>query len=151
MQYYFKKGLNMSAIDKKICFMLYASSRLIIGKYQPLLKKHNLTYLQYLILELLWENPMISMDSLCQTLFLDSGTLSPVLKKMEKREFLSRTREINDERRVNIIITDKGNNIQKHAKDITECIIRHIDINEDEQKNIIELLKKLTHNLIKEN
>lgn len=109
---------NLQKLENQICFPLYAASRLIIKKYNPLLASFNITYTQYLVLMALWENNGISVSELGNKLYLDSGTLTPVLKKMESDELLIRERSNKDERTVTVTLTPKGQKLKNLMKDI---------------------------------
>lgn len=109
---------DLQKLENQICFPLYAASRLIIKKYNPLLESFNITYTQYLVLMVLWENNGISVSELGEKLYLDSGTLTPVLKKMESSELLNRERSNKDERSVIVTLTPQGKSLKKRLKDI---------------------------------
>lgn len=95
-------------LENQLCFPLYASARKIVAAYTPYLKKIGLTYAQYVTMMVLWEEKEITMHDLGQRLFLDSGTLTPVLKRLESYEYLNRQRKQDDERLVWVTITEKG-------------------------------------------
>ena len=105
-------------LDKQLCFSVYALSRLITKAYQPLLEKLNVTYPQYLVLLLLWEHQALTVKQLGEKLLLDSGTLTPLLKRMEQRQWLSRLRDPHDERSVIATLQPAGRALQADAQDI---------------------------------
>lgn len=113
-------------LDNQICFVLYALSRKITGLYRPLLKPLGITYPQYLVLLVLWEAhdqaasgfKGVTIKALCERLHLDTGTLTPLLKRMEQHGLLSRVRGVTDEREVKVSLTDKGINLKERAKEI---------------------------------
>lgn len=105
-------------LDSQLCFPLYAASRKIIGAYTPLLKPLGITYTQYIVFMVLWEQDGITVGDLGFRLRLDSGTLTPVLKKMEAMGYLIRERSQKDERIVNIYLTDKGRDKKEEARNI---------------------------------
>ncbi len=109
---------DLQKLENQICFPLYAASRLIIKKYNPLLESFNITYPQYLVLMVLWENNGISVSELGEKLYLDSGTLTPVLKKLESSELLKRERSNKDERSVIVTLTPQGKRLKNRLKDI---------------------------------
>jgi MarR family transcriptional regulator, organic hydroperoxide resistance regulator len=109
-------------IDKHLCFALYSSSHLITRAYRPFLRKLNLTYTQYIVMVVLWEQDNLCVKDICEKLYLDSGTLTPLLKKLEKQGFLSRLRGENDERQVFVNLTQKGKALYIEAKDIPAAI-----------------------------
>lgn len=117
---------NLLKLDKQLCFPLYALSRLITKAYQPLLDKLDVTYPQYLVLLLLWEHKSLTVKQLGKKLLLDSGTLTPLLKRMEQRQWLSRQRDPRDERSVVVIIQPAGRALRQAAQHIparvAECL-----------------------------
>ena len=94
-------------LDSQLCFPLYACARKVTGAYGPLLKPLGLTYTQYLVLLALWESGEVKVGELCSRLYLDCGTMTPMLKKMEESGLLTRCRCKNDERCVSICLTEK--------------------------------------------
>ena len=113
-------------LSNQLCFPLYAASRKVIKLYTPILEPLSLTYTQYITLLVLWENDKITVKELGQRLFLDSGTLTPLLKKLENQNLIMRQRMPEDERNVAIILTEKGYEMKKKAAEIpfkvAECI-----------------------------
>jgi DNA-binding MarR family transcriptional regulator len=105
-------------LENQLCFSVYALSRLITKAYQPLLEALGLTYPQYLVLLLLWEHEALTVKELGEKLLLDSGTLTPLLKRMEQRGWLSRRRATHDERSVVITLQPAGLALQQQAQDI---------------------------------
>lgn len=113
-------------IDSQLCFKIYASSRIIIKLYNTNLKKYNITYPQYLVLSVLWENDNISVSEIGNKLFLDSGTLTPLLKRMENLNLLCRKRDDIDERKVFISLTEDGKAVKNYIGDISNKISKEI-------------------------
>lgn len=109
---------NPLALENQICFALYVCSKEIIRKYAPLLEPLGLTYTSYITLLCLWEKDDIPVKELGKRLFLDSGTLTPLLKKMEGQRLLTRNRSRSDERTVYIKLTDEGKALREKCKDI---------------------------------
>lgn len=133
-----------------MCFSIYAASKEIIRRYRPLLETLDLTYTQYLVLMVLWETSPISFQQLSDKLYLDSGTLSPVLKKMEKKELLTRTRLQNDERKVMLALTEKACQLREKACQIPERMFCMLQIDRDQAKAIRDALHRLVAHLPKE-
>ena len=100
-------------LENQICFPLYACSKEIIRQYTPFLQALDLTYTQYLVMMVLWEKREINVKELGAFLYLDSGTLTPVLKKLEAKGYLCRTRAKEDERNLRVTITEKGELLRK--------------------------------------
>ena len=105
-------------LQNQLCFPLYAASREIMRKYTPLLKPLDLTYTQYIVLMVLWEEECVTVGHLGDVLNLDAGTLTPLLKRLEKAGYVTRSRSKEDERITNIAITPEGNKLKKKCKDI---------------------------------
>ncbi len=105
-------------LKNQLCFPLYACGRKIVSAYTPFLKPLGLTYTQYIVLMVLWEKEVINVGQLGETLHLDAGTLSPLLKRLEKDGYVTRERSKEDERITIIHITPKGNGLKKKCKDI---------------------------------
>ncbi|MBR2067175.1 MAG: MarR family transcriptional regulator, partial [Solobacterium sp.] len=112
------KEYDCLRLDNQLCFPLYAVARKITAKYTPYFKELDITYTQYIVLMVLWENEdkETSVGELCRRLYLDSGTLTPLLKKMEDKNLLIRKRSKEDERSVLITLTDKGIELKEKCK-----------------------------------
>lgn len=109
-------------LENQFCFPLYAASRLVIKMYQPLLHKLDITYPQYLILLVLWDENEAGVVELAQKLMLASNTLTPLLKRMESKGIVKRVRSVKDERKVRISLTDKGKKLEQQACLIPEAL-----------------------------
>ncbi len=136
-------------LDNQLCFPLYACSREIIKKYKPYLDKLDLTYTQYIVIMVLWEQEKINVRELGKKLFLDSGTLTPLLKKLENKGYIERNRSTSDERNLIISITDKGRKLKDKAKNIPEKISNCIEISSDDAINLYKILNKILNNINK--
>ncbi|GGJ54688.1 organic hydroperoxide resistance transcriptional regulator [Virgibacillus kapii] len=136
-------------LENQLCFLLYASSREVTKQYKPLLEKLNITYPQYLVLLLLWQYKKMPVKQIGLYLHLDTGTLTPMLKRMEQQDIVRRIRSIEDERTVNVVLTEKGEQLQQEASDIPIKIIDKfgMEIEQIEQlRNQLELLlDRLNH------
>src|SRR5690554_1291986 len=110
-------------LDNQLCFSLYVCSKEIIRKYKTLLEPYGLTYTGYIIMMALWEEDHITIKNLGEKLFLDSGTLTPLLKKLEAQEYIVRNRSKKDERNVYISLTKKGKDLRSEALCIPEQLI----------------------------
>ncbi|WP_294428941.1 MarR family winged helix-turn-helix transcriptional regulator [uncultured Treponema sp.] len=133
-------------LQNQLCFPLYAASREILRNYTPLLKELDLTYTQYIVLMVLWEEKIVSVGDLGNRLFLDTGTLSPLLKSMEKKSLLKRTRDSADERIVKISITEEGEKLKEKAVTIPEKIGGCLKISKDEAESLYKILYKILSN-----
>jgi len=112
-------------LDNQLCFALYSASLAMTKVYKPLLDALELTYPQYLVLLVLWEQDGVMVSSIGERLFLDSGTLTPLLKRLESAGLVQRTRDSGDERRVRITLTDAGRALQQQARAVPECVRAH--------------------------
>jgi len=133
-------------LDNQLCFALYVSSKEIIRKYKPLLDPLGLTYTGYITLMALWEKDEITVKDLGKCLYLDSGTLTPVLKKLEALSYIERIRSSNDERNVYIKLTKAGIDLKKEAAHIPKDLICTTNF---DPVNAFELLTAL-HQLMKQ-
>ncbi len=130
-------------LENQLCFPLYAASREVIKLYHPFLTELNLTYTQYIVMLVMWENDQISEKELGNKLYLDSGTLTPVLKSLESKEYITRSRSKADERVVNVTLTDVGRSLREKANDIPAKISDSIPLSEKDGKKLYELLYQL--------
>lgn len=130
-------------LKNQLCFPLYAASREVIKQYRPYLDALNLTYTQYIAMMVLWEEKKISVKELGKKLFLDSGTLTPVLKSLEAKGFLCRTRSVEDERVLMVEVTSEGEKLREQAKSVPESIAGCVKLEADEAMKLYELLYKI--------
>ncbi|MCC8360187.1 MarR family winged helix-turn-helix transcriptional regulator [Salinimicrobium sediminilitoris] len=128
-------------LENQICFPIYSVSRLITRAYKPHLDKLGLTYPQYLVLLVLWEENGLSVNKIGRKLLLNTNTLSPLIKRMEKNELLTRTRSKDDERTVLVDLTEKGINLKEKAASIPQELLNTL-LNEDVEPSDVILLKK---------
>lgn len=115
-------------LDRQVCFPLYAASNLLTRVYRPVLAPLKLTYSQYLVMLVLWETSPVSVGELGHRLHLDSGTLTPLLKRMERAGFVSRRRDPGDERRVLVELTPQGHDLREAAQSVPETLSHHLDL-----------------------
>ena len=113
----------MLQLDNQLCFALYSTSLAMTKLYKPLLAELELTYPQYLAMLVLWECDGLMVSELGERLYLDSGTLTPLLKRLEASGYISRLRDVNDERRVHITLTSTGRKLKARAAKIPGCIL----------------------------
>lgn len=130
-------------LSNQICFPIYSASRLITKAYRPYLDEVGLTYPQYLVLMVLWENDSLSINQISEKLLLDTNTLSPLLKRMEKMELLQRNRSSKDERSVIVKLTAKGEKLKAMAKPIPEKLIKLLLIENIKLSEILQLKNML--------
>ena len=130
-------------LQNQLCFPLYAASREIVKKYTPSLEKLDLTYTQYITMMVLWEEQEISAKALGEKLFLDSGTLTPVLKALEKKGFVIRARSKADERTLIVSVTPEGMQLREQALAVPAAISGCIDIEPEEAGELYHILYKI--------
>ena len=137
-------------LDSQLCFPLYACSKEIIRRYKPYLDKLDLTYTQYITMMVLWEHSDINVKELGKCLYLDSGTLTPVLKKLESKGYLLRSRSRTDERNLTVSITEEGKRLQDRALEVPAHMACCVDLSEEEAGLLYNLLYKILGNISKE-
>ncbi len=131
-------------LDNQVCFPLYSASNAIVRAYRPLLEKLDLTYSQYLVMMVLWENDGITVKALGEKLFLDSGTLTPLLKRLEKKALVERRRSPNDERARALQLTDAGHELKQKALAVPEEMFCKLRLPLED----LIMLKKLCHKVL---
>ena len=130
-------------LENQLCFPLNACSKEIVRRYKPYLDELDLTYTQYIVMMVLWEKETINVKDLGNILFLDSGTLTPVLKKLETKEYVTRKRCPDDERNLEIQITSKGRLIRDKAVDIPDNIQKCVNLKPEEAIQLYKILYKM--------
>lgn len=133
-------------LENQLCFPLYACSKEVIKRYKPLLDKVDLTYTQYITMMVLWDKKKVNVKELGKCLFLDSGTLTPLLKKLEVKGYISRNRLAQDERNLIISITKKGTELKEKVKDVPTKLSKCINLDEKEAIELYHLLHKALSN-----
>lgn len=113
-------------LENQLCFPVYAASRLIIREYQPYLDELGITYPQYLVLLVLWEEDAMSVNDIAKRLILNTNTITPLLKRMEQQGLLNRERSKEDERKVIVYLTTQGNELQEEAKTVPEKLLQEL-------------------------
>ena len=129
--------------DNQICFPLYSAANAMVRAYRPLLKELDITYLQYMVLMLLWEESQLNVKELGQRLRLDSGTLTPLLKRLEQKGFVTRSRSDLDERVRIISITKAGRALKARARDIPEKLACTIGLSKSKGKEFKQMCEQL--------
>ena len=146
-----KKNYDVLKLENQLCFPLYAASREVIKMYRPYLEPRGLTYTQYITMMVFWESGKISVKELGKRLFLDSGTLTPVLKSLEAKGLVRRYRSADDERVLNVEITDAGTALKERAMSVPTALTSFINLDADDAVKLYELLYKVLGTLNKEN
>ena len=130
-------------LENQICFPLYAASRDVIKRYKPYLDDMGLTYTQYITMIVLWEEKTVTVKELGKRLYLDSGTLTPLLKKMEAKGLITRKRSFEDERNLIVTVTEEGERLKEMADGIPEKILACSEISLEEAVTLRALLLKI--------
>ena len=138
-----KEDYQSLKLENQICFPLYAASREVIKKYRPYLDAIDLTYTQYIAMMVFWAEKKISVKDLGKKLYLDSGTLSPVLKSLEVKGLVTRYRDMLDERVLIVEVTPQGMELKERAKQIPESLVKCVKMSEEDSLKLYELLYKL--------
>ena len=134
-------------LDNQVCFPLYACSKELVRQYGPYLKELNLTYTQYIVMMVLWENETVSSRDLADCLHLDYGTLTPVLKRLDHAGYITRSRAAEDERLLTISLTDEGKALKKRAVKVPSCIAECMGLTEEEFRTLYVLTYKALNNM----
>lgn len=138
-------------LDNQICFPLYVCSKEIVKRYKPFLDEIDLTYTQYIAMMAMWEHKKLNVKELGKCLYLDSGTLTPVLKKLEQKNYITRCRDLDDERILNIEITEEGEKLREKALSIPKKIAGCMTLSKDDAIELYTILRKVLENLGEEN
>ena len=134
-------------LDNQLCYALYAAAHRMTKSYRPMLERMGLTYQQYLVLLVLWENDGITVSEIGRRLRLDSGTLTPVLKRLESSGLLNRSRRQSDEREVEIALTDQGRSLRSEAVAVRQSVMCQLNMSEPEIQAMRADLNALIENL----
>jgi len=130
-------------LDNQLCFPLYACARAIVKQYKPFLDEVDLTYTQYITMMVLWEHRQVTSKALGEKLFLDSGTLTPVLKKLEEKGFVSRARDSHGERNLMVTLTEKGEALREPASKVPGKMASCIPLEPGEAMTLYNILHKM--------
>lgn len=135
--------MNNLKLDEQLCFPLYVCSKEIIKRYKPFLEQIDLTYTQYIVMMVMWEENKIQFRELAKKLYLESNTLTPVLKKLENKKLIERKKITGNEKNVVLTITKKGIELKEKAKLVPEKLETCLEINEDDGIILKEILKRI--------
>ncbi len=134
-------------LDNQLCFALYSTSLAMSKVYKPLLDELGITYPQYLVMLVLWESDRLTVSEIGERLYLDSGTLTPLLKRLEAAELVHRLRDTDDERRVLIRLSAEGRKLKQKAAKLPQCILAATQCSLSELKKLTRELQALRANL----
>lgn len=130
-------------LENQLCFPLYAVSNIITRRYKPLLDKLDLTYTQYIVMMVLWEEAPVNEKFLCNALYLKTNTVTPLLQKLEQKGYITRRKDNDDERRLLIALTDIGLELREKALCVPEAIAREFDLTQEEAEGLYKVLYKI--------
>lgn len=134
-------------LENQLCFPLYAASKEIVRHYKPILDELDMTYTQYITMMVMWEHKSLHVKELGEYLYLDSGTLTPLLKTMEKKGWVERKRSTEDERVLNVTITEEGEALKDRALMVPERIGSCVKLTPEEAQNLYQTLYKILDTL----
>ena len=138
---------DMLKLENQLCFPLYVASKEIVRHYKPFLDELDMTYTQYITMMVMWEHKELTVKELGQYLYLDSGTLTPLLKTMEKKGWVERNRSKEDERVLNVTITETGDKLKEKAINIPEQMAGCVKLEPEEAVQLYKILHKILNNL----
>ena len=130
-------------LKNQLCFPLYAASNLITRKYKPFLDELDLTYTQYLVMMVLWEQGQANEKLLCESLCLKPNTVTPLLKKLQKKGYIEKSKDPADERNLVIKLTQTGKELQDKALNVPECMAKEVHITQEEADLLYRILYKI--------
>lgn len=137
------KNYDALKLDNQLCFPLYAVSKEIVRRYKPFLDEIDLTYTQYITMMVLWENKQMSVKELGEKLYLDSGTLTPLLKRLEQKGLLTRQRDSRDERILMVNITKNGEKLKEQAVEVPQKMMGCVSLEAEDAKNLYRILHQM--------
>ncbi len=140
-------GFDPLKLSNQLCFPLYVCSKEVIKKYRPLLEGLDLTYTQYITMMALWEEDDLSVKELGNRLYLDSGTLTPLLKSLEAKGYVARSRLDSDERVLAVSLTEEGKALKAKALPIPAAVAACTSLSAEDARTLYDLLYKLIDNL----
>ena len=138
-----KDKYQVLKLENQLCFPLYASAKEVVKRYRPFLEQIDLTYTQYITMMVMWEKEEVNVKELGECLYLDSGTLTPVLKKLEAKGYITRSRSKQDERNLVVSITAAGQDLKDEAVKIPAQMAGCINLEQEEAMTLLRLLTKM--------
>lgn len=138
-----KKNYDALKLENQLCFPLYAVSKEIVRRYKPFLDEIDLTYTQYITMMVLWESKQMSVKELGEKLYLDSGTLTPLLKRLEQKGLLTRQRDSRDERILMVSITKSGEKLKEQAVEVPQKMMGCVSLEAEDAKNLYRILHQM--------
>ena len=136
-------GYDSLKLENQLCFPLYVCAKEVVRRYKPLLDGLGLTYTQYIAMMALWERRSLSVKNLGEMLYLDSGTLTPLLKKLEEKGYVLRSRSQEDERVLDVSLTPEGEALKEKAKSVPESMLSCLSISPEDAAELARILRNL--------
>ena len=130
-------------LKNQLCFPTYAAANKITRRYQPLLKKLNLTYTQYIVMMVMWEKKKVNEKELCEALYLKTNTLTPLIKKLKDKGLVEISKDKVDHRNLVISLTNKGDSLKEKAVEVPPSIAKEFNLTEEEAKFLYQILYKI--------
>ncbi|MEB8126155.1 MarR family transcriptional regulator [Staphylococcus succinus] len=129
-------------MKKELSYLFYITSKEVVNRFNRYLKQYDISFPNYIVLLYIENEKPIFIKTLCEELYLDSGTISPIIKRLEKKELINRIRAEDDERRVKVQLTEKGLNLKKNFGQISEDVLQQFDMEQDDSIAYYQILKK---------
>lgn len=129
-------------IKREFCFLFYVSNKEVVSRFNQYLKQYDISFPNFIVLQYIEENNPIFIKTLCDELFLDSGTISPIIKRLEKKNLIKRRRTEEDERRVKVILTDEGVELKKHFSQVITDVLLQFNMSDEDLNDYAHILRK---------
>lgn len=129
-------------IKREFCFLFYVSNKEVVSRFNQYLKQYDISFPNFIVLQYIEESNPIFIKTLCNELFLDSGTISPIIKRLEKKNLIKRRRTEEDERRVKVILTDEGVELKKHFSQVITDVLLQFNMSDEDLNDYTHILRK---------
>ncbi|HJF68566.1 MarR family winged helix-turn-helix transcriptional regulator [Staphylococcus kloosii] len=129
-------------IKREFCFLFYVSNKEVVSRFNQYLKQYDISFPNFIVLQYIEESNPIFIKTLCDELFLDSGTISPIIKRLEKKNLIKRRRTEEDERRVKVILTDEGVELKKHFSQVITDVLLQFNMSDEDLNDYTHILRK---------
>lgn len=133
---------NDNDIKREFCFLFYVSNKEVVSRFNQYLKQYDISFPNFIVLQYIEESNPIFIKTLCDELFLDSGTISPIIKRLEKKNLIKRRRTEEDERRVKVILTDEGVELKKHFSQVITDVLLQFNMSDEDLNDYTHILRK---------
>lgn len=129
-------------IKREFCFLFYVSNKEVVSRFNQYLKQYDISFPNFIVLQYIEESNPIFIKTLCDEVFLDSGTISPIIKRLEKKNLIKRRRTEEDERRVKVILTDEGVELKKHFSQVITDVLLQFNMSDEDLNDYTHILRK---------